>query len=129
MYPESLKSFLLQIEEHNQLHKITTEVDPNLEISSVVDRVCKGKSPDKALLFEHVKGSSLHVAANLFGSDARMKIAMGADISQLADKVTRDLLKAKTLPSSAALRRIVDNYKRKYAPTHSGKLLMPRVKV
>ncbi len=44
-----------------------------LEMTEIADRVCKGpKRANKALLFENVKGSSIPVLINAFGSSERM---------------------------------------------------------
>ncbi|MFA5863372.1 MAG: menaquinone biosynthesis decarboxylase [Phycisphaerae bacterium] len=70
-----LREFLSAIESGAMLKRIKTTVDPELEITAIVDRVVKQSGP--ALLFENVKHSSMPVAINLFGSDQRMKLALG----------------------------------------------------
>ena len=54
------------------------ELDPNLEIAEVTDRVSKAYGP--ALLFEKVKGSKFPVLINAFGSYQRMIGAWGSGI-------------------------------------------------
>jgi len=67
---------------------VTAEVDPHLEIAEIVDRVCKGpEAANKALLFENVKGSSMPVFINGFGSRRRMGISLGAE--DIEDHATR----------------------------------------
>lgn len=87
-----LRDFINLLENRGLLHRIKAEVDPLLEISEITDRMSKSPDGGKALLFENVKGSSFHVAANLFGSFERMCLAL--EISRLDDIAKRieDLL-------------------------------------
>ena len=73
----TLHAFLDELERSGELHRVTAEVDPRLEIAAVTDRVSK-ESGGKGLLFERVRGSALPVATNLFGSPQRMATALGA---------------------------------------------------
>src|SRR5690606_8566542 len=62
------------------LVRIRSEVSPALEMTEIVDRVCKGPAnANKALLFENVKGRSIPVLLNAFGSAERMAWALGVD--------------------------------------------------
>lgn len=91
-----LQSFIEALDRAGQLRRIAVEVDPILEISAVADRVSKSPCPEGAagapktdphhgalggygLLFERVRGSDVPVAINLFGSYARMKMALGCE--------------------------------------------------
>ena len=56
-----------------------TEVDPILEITEITDRVSKRGGP--ALLFERVKGSSMPVLINAFGSPSRMNLALQVGVA------------------------------------------------
>jgi 4-hydroxy-3-polyprenylbenzoate decarboxylase len=69
-----LRDFLTALERAGELRRVATEVDPILEITEVTDRVSKVGGP--ALLFERVKGSSMPVLINAFGSPARMSLAL-----------------------------------------------------
>ncbi len=69
-----LREFIDLLEEKGLLRRVKAEVDPELEISEIVDRVSKRGGP--ALFFERVKGSQFPVVANLFGSYERMKLAL-----------------------------------------------------
>ena len=51
------------------------EVDPDLEITEITDRVLKAGGP--ALLFENVKGSRHALLINQFGTERRMCLAFG----------------------------------------------------
>jgi len=70
-------NFLDLIESRGDLIRITTPVDPYLEISEIADRVMKRSG--SALLFENVKGSKFPLAINTFGSRERMSLALGVD--------------------------------------------------
>jgi 4-hydroxy-3-polyprenylbenzoate decarboxylase len=73
------QTFLKQLEARGELRRIAVEVDPFLEAGAVADRVCRMPQGGPALLFERVKGSSIPVAMNVFGSRARMAMALGVD--------------------------------------------------
>src|SRR5215467_6172038 len=72
-----LRDFLSQLERLGELKRVAAEVDPNLEMTEVCDRVLKSGGP--ALLFEKPKGHSIPVLGNLFGTTRRVALAMGAD--------------------------------------------------
>jgi len=74
---KDLRDFIKQLEQKGELKRITQEVDPYLEITEISDRVLKAKGP--ALLFENVKGNSMPILANLFGTPDRVAMGMGAD--------------------------------------------------
>lgn len=67
---DDLRQFMDMLEQKNQLVRVTREVDPNLEINAIVDRLARRQGP--AVLFENVKGSALPVLGNLFGSHQRV---------------------------------------------------------
>jgi len=74
---KDLREFISLLDSRGQLKKVSTQVDPELEITEIVDRVSKMHGP--ALLFENVKGSRYPVAINLFGSYERTAWALGFD--------------------------------------------------
>ncbi len=124
-----LQSFIADLESRGQVHRVTTEVDPILEISEIADRVSKapaaGNSPPpptdpvhgtrggQGLVFDNVKGSDIPVAINIFGSYERMRLALDVEsFEALADRVqqlvkpdmpTSLLDKMKKLPQLAKL--------------------------
>ncbi|MDZ5010909.1 menaquinone biosynthesis decarboxylase, partial [Clostridium perfringens] len=61
----------------DQLKRITAEVDSELEITEITDRVSKEYGP--ALLFENVKGSKYPVLINAMGTYERMAMALGVE--------------------------------------------------
>ena len=74
---KDLPDFLSALEHKGLLRRIKTEVSQDLEIAEITDRTTKKGGP--ALLFENVKGHSVPVAINLFGSNARMALALEAE--------------------------------------------------
>ena len=59
---KDIQAFMKVLEDKGQLKRITTEVDSDLEITEITDRVSKKVGP--ALLFENVKGSKYPVLIN-----------------------------------------------------------------
>ncbi|MFT4929565.1 MAG: 4-hydroxy-3-polyprenylbenzoate decarboxylase [Phenylobacterium sp.] len=74
---KDLRDFIQQLEQRGQLKRITQEVDANLEITEIADRTLRGQGP--ALLFENVKGHTIPVLANLFGTPERVALGMGEE--------------------------------------------------
>jgi 4-hydroxy-3-polyprenylbenzoate decarboxylase len=79
---KDLRDFIAQLEKQGELKRIKAEVDPNLEMTEICQRVLKQGGP--ALLFENPKGSNIAVLGNLFGTAKRVAMGMGAnDVSEL----------------------------------------------
>jgi 4-hydroxy-3-polyprenylbenzoate decarboxylase len=71
-----LRDFIDALEQRGELKRITVEVDPNLEMTEIADRTLRAGGP--ALLFENPRGSRVPVLANLFGTEQRVALGMGA---------------------------------------------------
>ena len=84
-----LRDFLSQLESSGELKRVRAEVDPNLEMTEICDRVLKSGGP--ALLFEKPKGHAIPVLGNLFGTTRRIALAMGADPKANALEALRDI--------------------------------------
>ncbi|MBN1378749.1 MAG: 4-hydroxy-3-polyprenylbenzoate decarboxylase [Gammaproteobacteria bacterium] len=81
---KDLRDFIQKLESAGELKRIRAEVDPKLEITEICSRVLRREGP--ALLFENVKGSTIPVLANLFGTTRRVAMGMGtADIETLRE--------------------------------------------
>lgn len=79
-----LRDFITQLESRNELKRITTEIDPYLEITEICSRTLRQQGP--ALLFEHPKNSNIPILANLFGTPQRVALGMGAtDLTALRE--------------------------------------------
>jgi 4-hydroxy-3-polyprenylbenzoate decarboxylase len=104
-----LRQWIAALERAGELRRIKTEADPILEIAEITDRVSKGKSGapslpsfgkggnhgsenlpgGPALLFQNVKGHpGSQVLINQFGSESRMKLALGVDsLDEIAGRI------------------------------------------
>jgi len=74
---KDLRDFIASLEAQGELVRITTEVDPYLEMTEICDRTLRAEGP--ALLFENPKGYDTPVLANLFGTPKRVALGMGAE--------------------------------------------------
>jgi 4-hydroxy-3-polyprenylbenzoate decarboxylase len=84
---KDLQDFVKMLEETGQLKRVQVEVDPNLEITEIVDRVSKAYGP--AVLFENVKGSAYPLLINAFGTYERMNLALEVDN---IDEITKEIV-------------------------------------
>ncbi len=67
--------------------RVTAEVDPDLEITEIVDRTVKAGGP--ALLFERPKDAQHPLLINQFGTERRMCLAFGVDrLDDVAHKLS-----------------------------------------
>ena len=83
---KDLQEFIKAIEKMGELERVGVELDPNLEIAEVTDRVSKAYGP--ALLFEKVKGSKFPVLINAFGSYKRMHLSLECEsLDALAEHI------------------------------------------
>lgn len=110
---KDLRDFINTLEQKGQLQRITAEVDPELEITEITDRISKACGP--ALLFENVKGSDMPVLINAFGSKERMALSLNVEqlddiareinsILEITDNIPKSVLdKIKLLPQLAEL--------------------------
>jgi 4-hydroxy-3-polyprenylbenzoate decarboxylase len=81
-----LRELISTLDTKGLLCRVKPSVDPDLEITGIVDRVLKQNGP--ALLFGNVKDSPVPVAMNLFGSEARMKLALGVtDFTEITARI------------------------------------------
>ena len=103
MQINDLHQFITTLESRGALARISVETDPLLEISAITDRVCKSPTGGSALLFEQPSGAHFPVATNLFGSLARVCLALGVDdLDQLTEHMS-SLLKRISSPDLAIL--------------------------
>ncbi|MHB0975928.1 MAG: menaquinone biosynthesis decarboxylase [Candidatus Aquicultorales bacterium] len=83
---KDLREFIALLEKRGELVRIKEEVDPELEITEIADRVSKKAGP--ALLFENVKGSDYPVLINAYGSYKRMAWSLGVeDLDSVGEKI------------------------------------------
>src|SRR5260370_28321889 len=105
-----LREFVRRLEKEGELRRVRTEVDPNLEITEIVQRVGRGlghgpgggrglrgqsgqpgmampHEGNYALLFEKVRGSRVPLLVNTFGSVRRLCLAL--DVGALDEVAAR----------------------------------------
>ena len=71
---DGLQDFIKALEQEGELKRISTYVNPELEITEIADRIYKNNGP--ALLFENT-GTEFPLLINMYGSDKRMSRALG----------------------------------------------------
>jgi 4-hydroxy-3-polyprenylbenzoate decarboxylase len=82
---DDLRQWIAALDRAGQLKRVKTEADPILEVAEITDRVSKslasnGAAGGPALLFENIKGyQGSRLLINQFGSEARMKLAVGVN--------------------------------------------------
>ena len=101
---ENLKDFIEFLESKNDLRRISTEVDSELEISEITDRTIKSGGP--ALLFENVKGFDIPVVTNIFGTHERVAWALGVENSSDLTEKVRDILGIVKTPPKSMLEKL-----------------------
>ncbi|MDF2698821.1 MAG: 3-octaprenyl-4hydroxybenzoate decarboxylase [Haloplasmataceae bacterium] len=109
-----LQSFIKELQSHDQLIEINEEVDANLEITEISNRIMKSNKQNKALLFNNIKGSPYPLLINAFGSKERMSLAFEVDtLDQIANDIKYffNFSNYKTLPKQIkALPKLVRLY-------------------
>ncbi len=88
--PRDLREWIALLEREGELRRISAEVDPDLEITEIIDRVVKAGGP--ALLFENPKGSQHPLLINQFGTERRMCMALGVETLDDAAAKLGDIL-------------------------------------
>jgi len=93
-----LQEFVNLLEKRGELKRIAAEVDPELEITEITDRISKAYGP--ALLFENVKGSKIPLLINAMGTYERMALALEVEsLDDIAREIT-ELFQLAEVPSS-----------------------------
>ena len=69
-----LREFISALEGRGDIKRIRAEVDPELEVTEIADRMLREGGP--ALLFEKVKGHDIPILINAFGSEDRVCLAL-----------------------------------------------------
>ncbi|MEI6139656.1 MAG: menaquinone biosynthesis decarboxylase [Mariniphaga sp.] len=93
---QSLRDFVELLDKKGELIRVSGPVNPELEITEIVDRMSKTEGGGKALLFEN-NGTQFPVLINAYGSENRMALALscenldhiGAEIEKLFKDLSR----------------------------------------
>ncbi|MCG8501103.1 MAG: menaquinone biosynthesis decarboxylase [Firmicutes bacterium] len=84
---KDLQDFMNHLKEKKLLDEIEVEVDRDLEITEITDRVCKKYG--HALLFKKVKDSPYPVLINTLGTYERLHMGLEAEnLDEIADTIT-----------------------------------------
>src|ERR671919_1639611 len=75
--PGDLRDWIALLEREGELVRVDAEVDPDLEVTEIVDRTVKAGGP--ALLFTNPRGSEHALLINQFGTERRMCLAFGVE--------------------------------------------------
>ncbi len=84
---EDLQQFVQFLEQRGQLKRVRAEVNPELELTEITQRVVREQGP--ALLFERPKGSSTPLVMNLFGTMERIRAALGREPAEIGHELIR----------------------------------------
>ncbi|HEU5214923.1 MAG TPA: menaquinone biosynthesis decarboxylase [Gaiellaceae bacterium] len=102
MPAKDLRDWIALLERESELVRVSAEVDPDLEVTEIVDRTVKAGGP--ALLFERPKGSERPLLINQFGTERRMCLAFGVErLDDVARRVA-DVLEMQ--PPSGLLEKV-----------------------
>ena len=71
---DDIRELVQVLENANELKRIKTEVDANLEIAEILRRTMYQNGP--ALLFENVRGYDMPILGNALGSMKRLELAL-----------------------------------------------------
>jgi 4-hydroxy-3-polyprenylbenzoate decarboxylase len=83
---DGLQDYLAALARRGELKTVDTEVDLELEIAEIADRVMRAGGP--ALRFTRPRGSRYPVVINLFGTLARTAFALGvADLEEIGARI------------------------------------------
>lgn len=84
---ENLSEYIEKLENIGELRRVSTEVNPELEVAEVMRRMMYSKN-SPAILFENVKGYNIPILGNAFGSIKRLEIALEIkDFSEIGNRI------------------------------------------
>ncbi len=105
MNKRDLWQFIKKFEHSGELHRITTEVSTELEITEIVDRIVKSEDQNKALLFEN-NGTKFPLLINLFGTEKRVASIFGVSNLNEIGKEINKLFESLTVPRPSFLDKL-----------------------
>src|ERR1700675_4472242 len=97
--------FIDALEKAGELIRISSYVNPVLEMAEITDRISKSGNGGKALLFEN-SGYDFPVLMNAYGSDKRMCMALGVEkLNDIAAEI-EELFKLLAAPKESLLDKL-----------------------
>ena len=86
MVIEDINDFISELEKNNELKRVQTQVDSNLEIAEIMRRQMYSNGP--AILFENIKDYQMPILANAFGSMKRLEIGLEmTDFKEIGQRI------------------------------------------
>ncbi len=98
---KNLHTFIKKLKELDELIEVHEEVDRDLEITEIANRIMKSKTENKALLFQNIKDSPYPLLINSYGSLKRMALSLEVDsLESIANDIKdfMDISNYKSLP-------------------------------
>ena len=84
---QDTQEFIIELEKQGELKRVKTEVNQDLEIAEILRREMYSNGP--AILFENVKGHTMPVLGNAFGSMKRLEIGLEmTDFTEIGHRIT-----------------------------------------
>src|SRR5215510_7340399 len=102
---KSQQQFIDALEKAGELVRISTYVDPKLEIAEITDRISKSGNGGKALYFENT-GYDFPVVMNAYGSEKRMCMALGVDHLDDVAKEIENLFQLLSAPKEGIIDKL-----------------------
>lgn len=102
------QTFIKQLEISNELIHIKANVDPYLEAGAIANKTAKQPNGGHALIFDNIKGASMPVAMNVFGSLKRIAMALNTEdgligLNSIADRINKIIKEILPQPESGFL--------------------------
>lgn len=97
MPADSLTGFLSQLDQNGELLRISEPVESEFEIAEITRQIFSTREQSPALLFDQIRGHTIPVLTNLFGTRERICKAFG---TSTLDEIAQ-LLKQKLIPQGA----------------------------
>ncbi len=99
------QQFINALEKAGELVRISTYVNPRLEMAEITDRVSKQPGGGKAILFENT-GYDFPVLMNAYGSEKRMCMALGVNHLDDTAKEIENLFKLLASPKESIIDKL-----------------------
>jgi 4-hydroxy-3-polyprenylbenzoate decarboxylase len=102
---KNLSTYIGALERRGELVRVAARVSPELEIAEITDRFSKSPGGGPALLFENTS-TGFPVVTNLFGSERRIAMALGAESLDEVSGRLDDLLRQAFLPRGSVAQKM-----------------------
>lgn len=102
---ESLQKYIDRLDCEGELLRISARVSADCEIAEITDRISQSPDGGKALLFENTE-EGIPVITNMFGSDRRMAMALGAESLDDIGRRIESLLRQAVSPKGSAFEKL-----------------------